>query len=182
MFRYFALILSGILALSPAPAGMSPEEPLSAETVSESPDEAPAGMTGSGMMLVNPMQKADSLSHINEIIGCRMSFPKGYAAENESFHVFNTTPRLGQYRFTVGETEYTLRASETEDGISGFYHDGKLLGSDGSDSAVFENGIWMRRFDGTMQYSLLAEGDNLTDTEISAIFDALLPAGTSAAE
>lgn len=179
MFRMIAFMLMGLLAFGCAEETI-PEE---STPVVETEKEVPAAVMG-GMMLINPMQKQDSLETVNEIIGCRMQEPAGYAVENASYYVYNVTPKMGQYKFTVDGIEYTLRAAKTTDDISGVYYKGMTLGAYADENAKAEkttvfldDGMWTRWFDGEMQYSLWSSQQNAESTEVFfGVRDALMAA------
>lgn len=176
MFRFFTLVLMGLIAMGCTNDTSPADTPVTEETEAEIMSEEMTGGMMGGMMLVNPMQKRESLADINAAVGCTISEPAGYVPENVSYYVFNISPLLGQYKFTVDGIGFTLRASATADDISGVWHGGKTLGSladeNGTDTLLLDDAVWVRWFVGEMQYSLYAES---TDADaVYAVRDAML--------
>ena len=122
----------------------------------------------SGVMVVNPMQGKASLEELNTAIGCAMKAPEGMTVSDEKFFVISGT--IAEYRFAVDGISYTLRASADKGDISGIHVNGTTLGdaanaaNGAAETAVFENGMWTRWFDGDMQYSLVSSETGTADT------------------
>jgi len=73
--------------------------------------------------LVNPMQEKSSLEEINAAAGTDIQRPLGFELSDEKYFVINTEPIVADYRFCIGDNNYTFRASKSVEDISGVYGD-----------------------------------------------------------
>ena len=114
--------------------------------------------------LANPMRRMESIEDINSAVGCNMQ--RAADASDEQFFVFNTKPPLGDYRFTLEGRSYCLRASRTEDDITGVYvSGGTLTDAAGAmrevEPVIIEGSCFTRFFRGDMQYALTSSDAEL---------------------
>lgn len=114
--------------------------------------------------LANPMRAVESVGDINSAVGCNIHAPEG--AEDEKFFVFRIDPPLGDYRFTLNGRHYCLRASRTEDDITGVYvSNGTLTEAAGASREIgpvmIEGNCFTRFFRGDMQYALTSSDAEL---------------------
>lgn len=136
-----------------------------------------ASNSAASTQLPNPFTDRSSLDEVNEIIGSAIKRPADLELTNESWSTMDDgETALGQYNFTYNGGSYTLRASGTQQDISGIWQNGTTLGNgrEGDVEAMTteEGGIWSRWFDGEMQYSLYAEGATMDDYQ--AVRDAMV--------
>ena len=75
------------------------------------------------VQMVNPMQGKNSLHEINAAAGTDIQRPLAFELSNEKYFVINTDVPVADYRFSIGENNYTLRASSSAEDISGVYGD-----------------------------------------------------------
>lgn len=92
--------------------------------------------------LVNPMQEKSSLEEINATAGTNIQRPLAFELSDEKYFVINTEPIVADYRFCIGDNNYTFRASKSAEDISGVY------GNTGSLTHWYIDGV---------QYSLFSE-------------------------
>lgn len=71
----------------------------------------------------NPMQEKTSLHEINAAAGSDIQKPLAFEVSGEKFFVINTETPVADYRFSIGENNYTFRASRSIEDISGVYGD-----------------------------------------------------------
>lgn len=95
--------------------------------------------------LANPMQEKNSLDEINAAAGTDIQRPLGFELSNEKYFVINTDTPVADYRFSIGENDYTFRAAKTTEDISGVYGD---------------IGTLTHWFIDDVQYSLFSESDD----------------------
>lgn len=104
------------------------------------------------VQLANPMQEKNSLDEINDAADTDIQKPQAFIVKDEKFFVINTADPVADYRFSIGENNYTLRASKSADDISGVY------GDTGSITHWYKEGV---------QYSLFCEKED--DKELRQI-------------
>lgn len=131
------------------------------------------GMT----QVINPIRNVDSLEDVNTAIGCKIYPLEEYSVSDERFYVINDS--IGGYEFVIDGVRYTLRTAKTTEDISGVYYEGKTLGEHADensiDSIVIDGSMWIRWFDGDMQYSLYNDQENAEDIDaLSAIKESLM--------
>ena len=102
--------------------------------------------------LANPMQEKTSLEEINAAAGTNIQRPLAFEISDEKYFVISTDIPVADYRFSIGENEYTFRASKTTEDISGVYGD---------------TGSLTHWFIDDVQYSLFCE--NGDDAQLRAI-------------
>lgn len=102
MKKYLALMLCGICLL----CGCAPEPQAS---------------------IANPMQEKTSLQEINAAAGSDIQRPLAFVVTEEKFFVINTDVPVADYRFTIEDASYTLRAAKTYEDISGVYGEAECL-------------------------------------------------------
>ncbi|MBR3693971.1 MAG: hypothetical protein IKL88_05545 [Erysipelotrichales bacterium] len=146
---------------------------LSACSSSNTTQQGGVGMT----QVVNPVRNVDSLEDVNAAIGCKIYPVEEYSVSDERFYVINDS--VGGYAFVIDGVSYTLRAARTTEDISGVYYEGMSLGEyadeNGTDSLVSVGSMWIRWFDGDMQYSLYSDDENAEDIDtLSAIKESLM--------
>ena len=73
--------------------------------------------------LVNPMQEKSSLEEINAAAGTDIQRPLAFELSNEQYFLINTEIPVADYRFCIGDNNYTFRASKSVEDISGVYGD-----------------------------------------------------------
>lgn len=73
--------------------------------------------------VVNPMQEKSSLEEVNAAAGTDIQRPLAFELSDEKYFLINTEIPLADYRFSIGENDYTFRASKSMDDISGVYGD-----------------------------------------------------------
>lgn len=73
--------------------------------------------------LANPMQEKSSLDEINAAAGTDIQRPLAFELSDEQYFLINTEIPVADYRFCIGDNNYTLRASKSVEDISGVYGD-----------------------------------------------------------
>ena len=73
--------------------------------------------------IVNPMEEKTSLEEINAAAGTDIQRPLAFELSNEQYFLIDTEIPVADYRFSIGENGYTLRASKSVEDISGVYGD-----------------------------------------------------------
>ena len=120
----------------------------------------------------NPVTEYETLSEINEIVGCELAHPAVMGVTDERFSVIETESCLiAEYCFDLNGLEYTFRCGAVADeDISGVYIDGEsAFGSpEGNDiEYAFGEGFKLARwFDINGQYILIQDDqENVMDEE-----------------
>ncbi|MBR2156430.1 MAG: hypothetical protein IJ941_05825 [Clostridia bacterium] len=73
--------------------------------------------------LANPMQEKTTLEEINAAAGTDIQRPLAFELSNEQYFLINTDIPVADYRFCIGDNNYTFRASKSVEDISGVYGD-----------------------------------------------------------
>ncbi len=104
--------------------------------------------------IANPMQEKTSLEEINAAAGTDIQRPLAFELSDEKYFVINTDTPVADYHFSIGENDYTFRASKTMEDISGVYGD---------------IGVLTHWYIDDIQYSLFCEsGDDFQLRQIAA--------------
>ncbi|MCQ2486416.1 MAG: hypothetical protein MJ129_00600 [Clostridia bacterium] len=114
------------------------------------------------VQMTNPVKSYETLTEINDIVGCHISNPGVMGVTEEKYSVIEADPLIAQYDFSLNGKELSVRASKTKDDISGIYVKdttlGKILidevGEGKSGTIETEYGYYGVFFDGDMQYAL----------------------------
>ena len=75
--------------------------------------------------MANPMVSYETLAQINEKVGVNMMKPGVMGVSDEAFFVVGET--VAQYNFKVAGYNYTFRAANQKEDISGVWVDGKTV-------------------------------------------------------
>ena len=125
----------------------------------------------------NPMVEYDSLSEINEKIGCNLTQPAVMGVTDEAFFVISDS--IAQYDFSLNGYEYTFRASkDLESDISGIYVGNStlfgLFNTTDTVNITGDNVKGYRFFTDDMQYTITVdEADALDETQFVNICEEL---------
>ena len=180
MKRTISIVLTAVLCFSALTAcstaktqkDTTPDAPdtSAAEITTEPETDTPDSGEGENTQIPNPWTDCTSLDELNAAAGTALHAPTGLDVTDENYSYLNADGyTMAQYVFIYNGGEYTLRAANTQEDISGVYQDGKTLtelAEEDSDKLFFttdENALWSRWFDGNMQYSLYATNASVED-------------------
>lgn len=132
----------------------------------EEPQKPEEPIVGPGT--TNPMTEVASLDEINAATGCNMTKPGVMGVSDEEFYTIASGDyTIGEYRFTIGGVNYTLRAAATTEDISGVYvGEGTAFPEvkDGIDIVETDEVKLARWFNLNGQHILYAEGEIDSET------------------
>lgn len=171
MKKTLVILITFAMVLSLAACGKAEETPAQTELPIAYDDVAPASPaemtpeTG----VPNPMVAVDSVSAINEQLGCRLVAPGVMGISDDGFFVIGG--EMGQYDFSVNGIEYSFRFQDTDEDISGVYIGETTLldGAEDGDVVTADGTTGARWFAEEGQYCLTTSGEIDAETFASIV-------------